>query len=82
MTDFDKRTHYIYTTAMGIILFRGKIEDVVCKHCGKPLQAYYCEDRLYLVRCFHCGTMALVKAENPKEAALMTLGTPCVEEEI
>ena len=81
MTDFDRRAHYIYTTAMSIIFFRGKIEDVACKRCRKPLQAYYCEDRLYLVRCFHCGTMALAKAENPKEAALMTLGTPCIEEE-
>lgn len=37
--------------------------------CGHELEAYYCEERLYLVECDQCETKALVKARSPKEAA-------------
>ena len=45
-----------------------------CRICGWPLETYYCEERLYLVRCPMCGTLALVTAKNPVEAAHKTIG--------
>ena len=45
-----------------------------CRSCGGMLETYYCEERLYLVRCSACGSLALVKAGNPVEAAARTLG--------
>ena len=45
-----------------------------CRSCGGMLETYYCEERLYLVRCSVCGNLALVKAGNPVEAAARTLG--------
>lgn len=45
-----------------------------CRSCGGMLETYYCEERLYLVRCSACGNLALVKAGNPVEAAARTLG--------
>lgn len=45
-----------------------------CRSCGGMLETYYCEERLYLVCCSACGSLALVKASNPVEAAARTLG--------
>lgn len=45
-----------------------------CRSCGGMLETYYCEERLYLVRCSACGSLALVKAGNPVEAAAWTIG--------
>lgn len=45
-----------------------------CRSCGGMLETYYCEERLYLVRCSACGSLALVKAGNPVEAAARTIG--------
>ena len=38
------------------------------------MQAYYCEERLFLIECQGCGIKALVKASNAKNAAYMTIG--------
>jgi len=40
-----------------------------CSHCSRQLDIYYCESRLYLVRCKHCKIVSLVEAGNPNEAA-------------
>ena len=40
-----------------------------CSRCGRQLDIYYCESRLYLVRCKHCKIVSLVEAGNPNEAA-------------
>ena len=40
-----------------------------CSRCGRQLDIYYCESRLYLVRCKHCRIVSLVEARNPNEAA-------------
>ena len=40
-----------------------------CSHCSRQLDIYYCESRLYLVRCKHCRIVSLVEARNPNEAA-------------
>lgn len=41
---------------------------VSCYRCGGFLDAYYCENRTYAVRCKLCKTITLVKAGNPGEA--------------
>ena len=37
---------------------------------------YYCEDRLHLIACEKCGTLALTKAVSPQVAANLTLRQP------
>ena len=71
-TYIDKLCHKFYDEQKG----HGKKSDYVCRICGGPLETYYCEDRLYLVRCADCGTLALVKAANPGDAARVTLARP------
>lgn len=39
-----------------------------CAKCGTPLGVYYCESRVYAVRCSTCGTVTLTKAGNPHAA--------------
>lgn len=45
-----------------------------CSYCGDLLETYYCECRLYMVRCKKCGIMAFAKAETPDAAIMKTLG--------
>ena len=71
-TDFDKMCHKFYDGPKG----HGKKSDYVCRVCGGILETYYCEDRLYLVRCADCGTLALVKTANPRDSARVTLARP------
>ena len=71
-TYLDKLCHKLYDEQKG----HGKKSDYVCRICGGPLETYYCEDRLYLVRCDDCGTLALVKTANPGDAARVTLARP------
>lgn len=42
---------------------------LMCRACGLELEAYYCEKCVYLVRCTVCGTVALVSAKSPRDAA-------------
>ena len=44
--------------------------QIECAKCGELLDVYYCENRVYAVRCANCETVALVKADSPKKAAL------------
>lgn len=41
---------------------------ISCGKCGHELKTYYCEDRLYMVECEHCGVKCLVEAGNPAQA--------------
>ena len=71
-TYLDKLCHKLYDEPKG----RGEKTDYVCRLCGGPLETYYCEERLYLVKCADCGTLALVKTVNPEVSASVTLGRP------
>ena len=71
-TYLDKLCHKLYDEPKG----RGKKTDYVCRLCGGPLETYYCEERLYLVKCADCGTLALVKTVNPEASASVTLARP------
>lgn len=71
-TYLDKLCHKFYDEPKG----RGKKTDYVCRLCGGPLETYYCEERLYLIKCADCGTLALVKTVNPEVSASVTLARP------
>ena len=71
-TYLDKLCHKFYGEPKG----HGEKTDYVCRLCGGPLETYYCEERLYLVRCVDCGTLALVKTTSPQAAAGVTLARP------
>ena len=71
-TYLDKLCHKFYDEPKG----RGKKTNYVCRLCGGPLETYYCEERLYLVKCADCGTLALVKTVNPEVSASVTLARP------
>ena len=43
----------------------------MCPRCQGNLEAYYCENRTYAVRCAHCKTITLVVADSPARAASM-----------
>ena len=71
-TYLDKLCHKLYDEPKG----RGFQVDGKCRHCGSPLMTYYCEDRLHLVACEKCGTLALTKAVAPQVASNLTLRQP------
>ena len=71
-TYLDKLCHKLYDEPKG----RGFQVDGKCRRCGGPLMTYYCEDRLYLIVCEKCGTLALTKAVSPQVAANLTLRQP------
>lgn len=39
-----------------------------CRRCHMPLGVYYCENRVYAVRCLVCGTVTLTFASSPQDA--------------
>lgn len=51
------------------VLYRNTPADIRCRHCGNRLKAYYCEARLYSIKCSHCKSITLVKASSPDKAA-------------
>ena len=51
-------------------------ERIICTVCGTMLEYAYMENRLYVIRCNHCGMLTLVKTINPYEAAVMA---GCIE---
>ena len=71
-THLDKLCHKLYDEPKG----RGFRVDGKCSRCGGPLMTYYCEDRLHLIVCEKCGTLALTKAVAPQVAANLMLGQP------
>lgn len=73
-TSFDKACHRVFGGRDNGTDYLTKSAGVCCGHCGAELQAYYCEERLFLIECQGCGIKALVKASNAKSAAYMTIG--------
>ena len=71
-TYLDKLCHKLYDEPKG----RGFQVDGKCRRCGGPLMTYYCENRLHLIACEKCGTLALTKAVSPQVAANLTLRQP------
>ena len=71
-TYLDKLCHKLYDEPKG----RGFQVDGKCRRCGGPLMTYYCEDRLHLIACEKCGTLALTKAVSPQVAANLALRQP------
>lgn len=70
----DKAAHQVYRFAMDAGNMQNGNVPEICNHCGGHLKVYYCEDRLYMVRCLDCGTVALAMADNPRQAAQKTIG--------
>lgn len=70
---FDCLCHRVFDAKGDGTDFLARDAGIACGNCGKPLRAYYCEERLYLVDRLVCGTRALTKANNAKTAALKTL---------
>lgn len=73
-TNFDQLCHKIFAANSNGTDFLSRPTGVKCGYCGRELEAYYCESRLYLVECHRCKTRALVMAGSPKEAAYKTFG--------
>lgn len=73
-TKFDQLCHSVFAANGNEANYYGRKTGVKCGSCGNELEAYYCEERLYLVDCNCCKTKALVMAGNPADAACKTLG--------
>lgn len=72
-TEFDKLCHRVFEAKDGEDYLARKA-GVECGNCGTELMAYYCENRLYLVKCESCGMLALITASSPSDAAFQTFG--------
>ncbi len=73
-TSFDKLCHKVFSANGNGTDFLSRETGVRCGNCGRELEAYYCESRLYVVECTRCKTRALVMAGSPEEAAYKTFG--------
>ena len=73
-TEFDKLCHRVFSANGNGTNYLGRGTRVRCGHCGRELEAYYCEERLYVVECNGCKLKALATARDPREAALETFG--------
>ena len=73
-TNFDKLCHKVFSANGNGTDFLIRRTGVSCGRCGRELEAYYCESRLYVVECHSCETRALVMASSRKEAAYKTFG--------
>ena len=76
--EFDRYCYTIYDFPISKCNTKTEIK---CSKCGHNLHVCYCESKLYVVECVHCGIKCLVKASNPKEACSKTLFCPNIEEE-
>ena len=75
-TKFDKLCHKVLGANGNGSDYLSRETGVSCGYCGHELEAYYCEDRLYMVECRRCKTKAMVMAGSPSEAAYKTFGHP------
>ena len=73
-TAFDKLCHKVFEAKSNGTDYLSHGTGVKCGACGHELEAYYCEERLYLVACSCCDIRALVKAGSPSDAAYRTFG--------
>ena len=44
--------------------------QINCPKCGIRMETYYCENKLYLVRCRCCTHVAMVVADSAEQAAV------------
>lgn len=70
-TKFDRLCHTLYARYSST---RGA--GISCGKCGHKLKTYYCEERLYVVECEHCGVKCLVEARTPDQACYKTMAYP------
>lgn len=73
-TKFEQICHRVFSSNGNGTHYLSRKTGVRCGYCGSELDAYYCEERLYLVECHCCKTKALVKAGCPEDAAYKTFG--------
>lgn len=73
-TKFDQLCHQVFAGNGNGTNYLSRRTGVRCGYCGHELEAYYCEERLYLVECSCCKTKALVMAGSPADAAYKTFG--------
>lgn len=65
----DKKAHEVFAFATDLRSVFVKSQQK-CKVCNNPLESYYCEERLYLVRCRQCGSVSLLEAPSAETACL------------
>ena len=61
----DRPFHEAYISDVN---YTPTLTAVHCRNCGTRLKVYYCEERLFAVKCGYCETVTLVKAGNPTQA--------------
>lgn len=66
-TEFDKLCHKVFG-ASNFSEYRARGSGLSCARCGCELDAYYCEEELWLVQCDCCKVKALVKARARDQA--------------
>lgn len=69
-TDVDKAAHLVFLAAGSDDTVRWRPSGVTCNECGEELETYYCEERLYAVRCRKCETVMLNKSRGSGLAAI------------
>ncbi len=68
MNSIDELMHTAYRAEP---MYKETLIGVMCRRCGMRLKAYYCENRLYAVRCDGCESVTLVKARSPLDAMMV-----------
>ena len=69
MFKYDKAAQTVAAAvswSMNEVLFR--TTKTRCRRCHTPLGVYYCENRVYAVRCLVCGTVTITFASSPQDA--------------
>lgn len=77
-TKFDQLCHSVFSANGNGTNYLSRGTGVKCGNCGHELEAYYCEERLYLVECPCCKTKAMVMAVSPADAAYKTFGNEVI----
>ena len=72
-TDFDHLCHTIMGAENDGFDYLARSTGISCGKCGHKLKTYYCEERLYMVDCEHCGVKCLVEAGSPAQACYKTM---------
>lgn len=75
-TKFDNLCHTIMGAENDGFDYLAKHTGISCGKCGHELKTYYCEERLYIVECEHCGVKCLVEAGCPAQACYKTMAYP------
>lgn len=75
-TKFDHLCHTIIGAENDGFDYLARNTGISCGKCGRELKTCYCEKRLYVVECEHCGVKCLVEAGNPAQACYKTMAYP------